>query len=169
MRALNRLAPLAVAVLVLLPLAACGPGIAGGPTMNNRTTTDDVPEIQSNDILGRDALTQKAKVKHVLIAWRDLAAAYDGQLPERAAVRTRQQADTLAQSILARVRGGEPIEPIMAQLSDDPGSSQTGEAYEVTPDASYVFEFRRLSLRLKVGEAGLVLTQFGWHIIQRVE
>jgi parvulin-like peptidyl-prolyl isomerase len=155
-------------VLALL-LTSCGPGIQGGPTLSNKVNQDDVPAIQSNDILGRDAVTQKAKVKHVLIAWRDLGPAFKDQLPERAAVRTREQADDLAQRILARVRAGEAIEPIMKELSDDQGSAESGDAYDITVDAAYVFEFKRLSLRLNVDEAGLVMTQFGWHIIKRIE
>ena len=46
---------------------------------------------------------------------------------------------------------------------------RSGEGYEVTPDAQRVFEFKRLGLRLRPGEAGLVMSKFGWHIMKRVE
>ena len=39
----------------------------------------------------------------------------------------------------------------------------------MTPDAGLVEPFKNLSLRLKVGEVGVVKTQFGIHIIQRTE
>ena len=152
----------------LLLAAACGPGNPGGPSMNNRISSEQpAPDIQSNDILSRDAQANRTQVKHILIGWRDLAK--DRDIDARARTRTRQQADQLAESLLERVRKGEPIEPLMSEFSEDGGSADTGEAYEVTPNATLVFEFKRLGLRLKPGEAGLVLTQFGWHVIKRVE
>jgi hypothetical protein len=158
-------------VTLALVLAACGPGISGGPTMNNKVgqEEDAPPAIQSNDILARDAVTKKSKVKHILISWKDMADAFQGHLDPRAEKRTRAEADALAVKLLERVRAGEAIEPLMAEFSEDPGSNESGEAYEVAPDAQLVFEFRRMGLRLNVGEAGLVLSQFGWHIMKRVE
>ena len=158
-------------LLTSLFLLACGPGIPGGPTMNNKVNEpeDEAPKIQSNDILARDRLTKASKVKHILISWKDLAENFGGHIDPRAAERTRAQADELALKLLERVRAGEAIEPLMAEFSEDPGSNQSGDAYDVNPDAQLVFEFKRLGLRLNVGEAGLVLTQFGWHIMKRVE
>jgi hypothetical protein len=152
-------------------LVACGPGIQGGPTMNNRVgaAEDEAPKIQSNDVLAREAVTKKSRVKHILISWKDLAGNFDGHQDPRAEKRTRAEADELAAKLLERVRAGEAIEPLMAEFSEDQGSSQSGDAYDVAPDAQLVFEFKRMGLRLNVGEAGLVLTQFGWHIMKRVE
>ena len=152
-------------------LVACGPGIQGGPTMNSHVggAEDDTPQIQSNDILARDAVTKKSKVKHILVSWKDLASAFDGHLDPRAEKRTRAEADALATKLLERVRAGEAIEPLMAEFSEDPGSNQSGDAYDVSPEAQFVFEFKRMGLRLNVGETGLVLSQFGWHIMKRVE
>jgi hypothetical protein len=157
------------AIVLFAILLGCGPGNPGGPSMNNHMgdVPDSAPEIQSNDILSRDAQSNHTKVKHILIGWRDLES--DRGIDSRAKTRTRQQADQLAQQLLERVRKGEPIEPLMAEFSEDGGSAESGEAYDVTPDAKLVFEFKRLGLRLKPGEAGLVLSQFGWHIMKRVE
>jgi hypothetical protein len=130
-------------------------------------TPDTAPEMQSNEILSRDAQSNHTVVKHILIGWRDLAGERD--IDARAKTRTRQQADQLAQSLLERIRKGEPIEPLMSEFSEDGGSAESGEGYEVTPDAQLVFEFKRLGLRLKPGEAGLVLSKFGWHVMKRVE
>src|SRR5690606_28007123 len=115
----------------------------------------------------RDADTNRARVQHILIGWRGLRA--EGEQDGRAEARSRSEADELAVELLERVRAGEPMEQLMAEFSEDPGSSDTGEAYEVTPDASLVFEFKRLGLRLKVGEAGLVKSKFGWHVMKRIE
>ena len=158
-----------LALALLLVAAACGPGNPGGPNMNNRMSSEQpAPDIQSNDILSRDAQANRTQVKHILIGWRDLERG-GGQIDARARTRTRQQADQLAESLLERVRKGEPIEPLMSEFSEDGGSADDGDSYEVTPDAKLVFEFKRLGLRLKLGEAGLVMSQFGWHIMKRVE
>lgn len=150
--------------LLLAAAAACGPGSPGGPTISGRMSQPDVagPAIQSNDILARSARANEVKVKHILISWKGKVA------DPRAAERSRAEADELAVSLLERVRAGEPIEPLMAEHSEDPGSVG-GNSYDVTPAAELVFEFKRLALRLDVGEAGLVLSDYGWHVMKRVE
>ena len=57
---------------------------------------------------------------------------------------------------------------LMKEYSEDPGSKDNARVYDVTPDAPMVEPFKNLSLRLKVGEAGLVKSPFGWHVIKRV-
>ncbi len=161
-------------VLLALAVAACGASTSGmsGPTLSGKmqdASDDEAPAIQSNDILARDAVTKKAVVKHILVSWRDLAKNYDGAIDPRAAARSRADADALAVELLGRVRAGEDMDALMAKYSEDQGSAQTGRSYDVTPDAKLVFEFKRLSLRLKPGEAGLVQTTYGWHIIKRLE
>src|SRR5262245_24882675 len=104
-------------LLAAVLLVGCS-GSPGGPNMNNRMNDDEMvsgPAIQSNDILQREAQANRTMVKHVLIGWKDLK-----DPDPRAANRTRAEADALAQSILQRLRDGEPIEPIMAELSEDP-------------------------------------------------
>lgn len=125
--------------------------------------------IQSDDILARQPVTDHAEVKHILISWKELAAAYGGHQDPRGAARTKAQADELALDLLKQVRAGADIVALMKQYSEDPGSAQGGTSYTATPDAHLVPPFKNLALRLKVGEAGLVQTVFGWHIIERVQ
>jgi len=132
-------------------------------------TAQEGHPLQSNDILQREPETNRAVVKHILIGWKDLEGAYSGHMDERAKKRSRWDAEKLTKELFERVEGGEPIEPLMAEYSEDPGSASTGNPYEVEPGSQFVIEFRQLALRLKVGETGKVLTQFGWHIIQRIE
>ena len=165
-----RCRPLGLTALVAV-LAGCGPGNPGGPSMNNRMSSDqpsdeEAPAIQSNDILGRDARANHTKVKHVLISWKGRQG--EGE-DARAKTRTREEADALAQQLLGRCRAGESFDHLMSEFSEDPGSADDGTAYEVSPDAGLVFEFKRLGLRLDVDECGLVLSKFGWHIMKRVE
>lgn len=102
--------------------------------------------MQSNDILARQGTASQVSVKHILV-----------------------EEDELAKELLGRVRSGEPIEPLMMQYSKDPGSAKSGGSYDVTADSRYVPEFKDLALRLEVGEAGLVLSTYGWHIMKRVK
>jgi hypothetical protein len=120
--------------------------------------------LESADILARQPVTQKAKVKHILLGWSEIKS----QDP-RAQKRSRADLDKLVKDTVAKLKGGAKIEDLMKSLSEDPGSSKTGESYDVTPDAQLVDGFKKLSLRLNVGEVGVVKTEFGMHIIKRVE
>jgi parvulin-like peptidyl-prolyl isomerase len=121
--------------------------------------------LESADILKREPTTQKAKVKHILLGWKDLNAGGD----ERATKRDRATLEKLVKDTVAKLQKGAKIEPLMTQLSEDPGSAKSGDAYDVTPDAGLVEPFKNLSLRLNVKEVGVVKTDFGIHIIQRTE
>jgi len=158
-------------VLLCACAAACGPGVSGGPTMSGRLQDDSEanPEIQSNDVLAREPVTNRAQVKHVLVSWAEMAPAFKGQQDPRGKARTREQADQLAASLLEQIRAGADIDKLMREWSEDPASAPGATAYEVKPDSQYVFEFRRLALRLKVGEAGMVKTIYGWHVMKRIE
>jgi len=120
--------------------------------------------LESADILKRDPVTQKAKVKHILLGWTEVHAE-----DPRGKKRTRAELETLVKDTVAKLQKGEKIEPLMASLSEDPGSAKDGKGYDVTPDAGLGEPFKNLSLRLKVNEVGVVKTEFGIHIIQRVE
>ncbi len=156
--------------LLFLAAAACGPGAPGGP-MSGRVQPDVEagPEIQSNDVLNREPVTNRAQVKHVLVSWADLAPVYKGQQDRRGKARTREQADQLATSLLEQIRAGADIDKLMREWSEDVASAAGATSYEVKPDSQYVFEFRRLALRLNVGEVGLVKTTYGWHVMKRIE
>lgn len=120
--------------------------------------------LDSVDILKRDPVTQKAKVKHVLLGWTEFHTD-----DPRGTKRSRADLEKLVKETVAKLKKGDKIEPIMAELSEDPGSAKSGQSYDVTPEAGLVEPFKNLSLRLKVGEVGVVKTQFGIHIIQRTE
>ena len=120
--------------------------------------------LESVDILARKPETEKAKVKHILLGWVDTHAD-----DERGKKRTRAELEKLVKETVAKLKKGDAIEPIMASISEDPGSSKDGKSYDVSPDAQLVEPFKNLSLRLKKDEVGVVKTDFGIHIIKRVE
>jgi hypothetical protein len=122
---------------------------------------------QSDDLLCRDPVAVQVKVKHILLGWKEQGTASHPVDP-RAAERTEAETQKLARDLLERIRGGAPIESLMAQFSEDPGSAQSGRAYEASPSAALVPPFKALAVRLHVGEAGIVKSDFGLHIIQRV-
>lgn len=122
--------------------------------------------LDSVDILKREPPEAKVKVKHILLSWKELQR--PGKDP-RGEKRTRAELETLVKDTVAKLKKGDPIEPLMKELSEDPGSAQSGMAYDATPDAGLVAPFKNLSLRLKKDEVGVVKTQFGVHIIKRVE
>jgi parvulin-like peptidyl-prolyl isomerase len=120
--------------------------------------------LESTDILKREPVTAKAKVKHILLGWKEVHAS-----DPRGKSRDRKTLEELVKTTLAGLKKGTAIETVMKDLSEDPGSAASGEGYDVTPDAGFVPPFKNLSLRLNVGEVGVVKTDFGIHIIKRIE
>jgi peptidyl-prolyl cis-trans isomerase D len=150
-------------------VVACGPGSKGGPSMNNRMNAPapvaQGSEVASGDILAREPVANTAQVKHILISWQGNESASD----ERAQKRTKADAETLVRSLVTQVKAGADFDMLMKQHSEDPGSSSSARAYPVSPDAQLVIEFKQLALRLNVGEVGVVQSDFGFHIMKRVE
>ena len=154
--------------LALILLASCS-GSPGGPTINHSMNGGPEPVPQSSDvisadILSREPLANNAKVKHILIGWND----GDGHDP-RAAKRTKKDAEDQIRSLMTQLKAGADFDALMKQWSEDPGSASSGRSYDVSPDAQLVIEFKQLGLRLKVGEVGVVQSDYGFHIMKRVE
>lgn len=154
----------ALAALLLCSACAHAPESSAPPPCPYASEADGT---QSVEILCREPLAVHVKVKHVLLGWKALATP-ERAVDPRAAERTQAQAESLAKELLRRVRAGEAIEPLMAEHSEDPGSAQSGRFYEASPDAALVPSFKALAVRLQVGEAGIVKSAFGLHVIQRV-
>src|SRR5262245_4201833 len=135
------------ALALALAASACGPGIAGGPSMNNKMGGGDLPpqtsEVVSRDILEREPIANTAEVKHILIGWKDLGDAYENRMDQRAAKRTKADAETAVRGLLDRIKKGEDFDGLMRTASEDPGSAASARAYPVTPDAKLVIEFRQ--------------------------
>ncbi|HET7502577.1 MAG TPA: peptidylprolyl isomerase, partial [Kofleriaceae bacterium] len=129
--------------------------------------TPTVSAVVSSDILAREPVANTAQVKHILISWKDLADNFQGHLDERAARRTKADAEAEVRSLLKQLKDGADFDTLMKASSEDRGSASSGHAFTVTPDAQLVIEFRQLSLRLNVGEYGVVQSDFGFHIIKR--
>ncbi|HET9625354.1 MAG TPA: peptidylprolyl isomerase [Kofleriaceae bacterium] len=146
-----------------------GAGSAGSGGMAAPAAPAAPPkDIDSKDILARTETSPEVQVKHVLIGWKDLAGVYGPRMDARAKNRTNEEAAKLAQDIAAKLKAApDQIDAISKESSEDPGS-QSGEPYTIKADAPFVEEFKKLSLRLKMNEVGIVKTQFGYHVIERV-
>jgi parvulin-like peptidyl-prolyl isomerase len=154
----------AVALVCVLTAAACGPGSPGGPTINNHMNPpEQQPSVVSTDILARDPVANQAEIVHILIGWNG-----SGEKDERALKRSKPEAETLVRSLLDQLAKGGDFEALMKQYSEDPGSAH-GASYKVAPDAELVIEFKQLGLRLKVGEYGVVESEYGFHIMKRLQ
>lgn len=164
-------------VLLTLAIAACGPGIAGGPTMNNKVGGGGPPKdldgppsaVVSKDILDREPISNSAMVKHILISWGDLADTFQGRQDPRASKRSKADAEHEVTSLVEQLKAGGDFDKLMREHSEDKGSAMSGTPFKVTPDAGLVIEFRQLSLRLKLDEVGVCQSDFGFHIIKRYQ
>jgi peptidyl-prolyl cis-trans isomerase D len=156
--------------LLVCGAAACGPTGMSGPTMNNRVGGMQLASdtVVSTEILQREPRTNHGKVKHILISWKDKVEGKPGA-DQRALARTKRDAEREIRGLLKQLKAGADFEMLMGMHSEDPGSATTGESYDVSPDAQLVIEFRQLGLRLEVGEVGVVESDYGLHIIKRIE
>lgn len=113
----------------------------------------------------RDLGTFSGKVRHVLISWKGRAPG----LQLKDAERTKAQARALAEEVLRRANAGEDFEALQKQYNEDDAGGNATKVYDVSPEVGFVKPFLRLSKELKVGEAGLVESSFGYHVIKRIE
>ena len=162
------------ALAIVLCVAACSGAKGGGPNMNNSMNggaeqTPQASDVVTGDILAREANTNSAVVKHILIGWNDGDGGKDAGKDPRAAKRTKKDAEDQVRSLMKMIAGGADFDALMKQWSEDPGSAQSGHPYAVTPSASLVIEFKQLGLKLKINEVGVVQSEYGFHIMKRVE
>lgn len=125
--------------------------------------------VVSWDIMDREPVANHATVKHILISWKDLHEAFGGRLHPRAQERTMKDAEAEVTSLFQELQGGADFDTVMKAHSEDVGSAQSARAFAVSPDAQLVIEFRQLALRLNPGEMGIVQSDYGFHIIKRID
>ena len=160
--------------VVLAVLVACGPGVKGGPTMNNKINNGaevEAPKspVVSADILARDPMANEAEVKHILIGWKSVGR--DGKpSDDRAKNREKVEAEAIVKTILAKLKDGGDFVALMKEFSEDPGSAKNGMSYNIKYDnVDFDTDFRMMSIRLHVDEVGVTESQFGFHIIKRIQ
>ena len=161
----------------VLLVVACGPGVKGGaPTMNNKMGggATEIPKatspVVSSSILAREPAANKVQVKHILIGWKSVGR--DGTPSDkRAMAREKSDAETLVKQIVGQLRAKTAeFDALMKEHSEDPGSATVARPYDIAhDDMKFDSDFRMLSIRLNVDEFGVVESQFGFHIIKRIQ
>jgi cyclophilin family peptidyl-prolyl cis-trans isomerase len=123
---------------------------------------------------------QRVQVQHILIGFKD-ARGFQGQAPPKAAARTREQAEALANEVLNRARSGESFDTLVQQYTDDSAPGIYGMAnFGVTPEGGeagrdgMVAGFGNAGFSLEVGEITMAsydefASPFGWHIVKRLK
>jgi peptidyl-prolyl cis-trans isomerase D len=160
-----------VRAVVLAFVVACS-GSPGGPAQLTKideptTQTLEHDPVESADILNREPIANTAQIKHILIGWNQVGN--DGRTDPRAAKRTQKDAQDQIRALMQQISQGADFDELMKKFSEDPGSASSAHAYKVSPEAQLVIEFKQLGLRLRVGEIGVVQSDFGFHIMKRVE
>ena len=102
------------------------------------------------------------KVRQILLSWKGKNPRVQPRDPER----TEQQARELAASLLERARSGEDFKALQVAFNEDSGGERV---YDVTPSSGFVEPFTKLAARLAVGGADMCESDFGLHILMRVE
>ncbi len=83
--------------------------------------------------------------------------------------RTDEEAMSLAEQILQQIEDGGDFDELMNEYSEDPGLASYPDGYTFA-EGEFVEEFYNAAKELQIGEhSGLVKTNYGYHIIQRIE
>lgn len=151
-------------------LAGCGTETTPGDNPGDNPV--EVLRAHTRELAARpEKAATQVRVRHILIAFEGTGTG---------AARTKDAAEQLTAELLQRLRAGEDFEALMREHSDDPGPG----VYTMTTGASsppavfgrteMVPAFGNVGWRLDVGEIGVAPydprnSQFGWHIIQRVD
>lgn len=106
------------------------------------------------------AVTDRAVVTHILVSFTGTGVPTKQQ-------RTRMEARKLALAILEQAQGTADWKALQLQHNED-GAPHTEYPVE-KDDSRWDKNFSSGALSLKVGEVGLFETQFGYHIIKRME
>lgn len=100
------------------------------------------------------------KASHILIA-------YDGGQTEPKESRTKEEAEKLANELLAKVKKDvDTFADVAKEYSEDPGSADKGGTYDNVPKGQMVPAFNDYIFGNEIGEIGVVETAFGFHIIK---
>lgn len=146
--------------------------------MFNSTVGTVVGPYKENEILKVSKLiaiksaADSAKVRHILIA-------YAGSGASESVTRSKEQAKTTSDSLLALLKKGAKFSELVDKLSDDGGKNmplnkKEGEYYPgkggdygwLNPGSQFVEPFKNAGLDNKKGAIVIAESQFGYHIIE---
>lgn len=95
------------------------------------------------------------------------------KIPEEELKKFNEEAKAKAEGILKKALAGEDFATLAKENSEDPGSKENGGEYDFVAKGTFVPEYEEVIFNkdLKDGEIykELVETDYGWHIIKRIE
>lgn len=104
-------------------------------------------------------MADSAQAKHILISW-------DGLQTAGSVSRTKEQAKSLADSLLNVVRrDNSKFEDLAVQFSDDPSAMENSGDLGYLQPGSTIEEFDDFLFNNRKGEKAVVETEFGYHVI----
>jgi foldase protein PrsA len=99
-----------------------------------------------------------ASVRHILFGLTN---------EDKTVNRTKEEALKLAKDAQQKLKNGEDFAKLAKELTDDPGSKETGGLYADAEVGSWVPEFKKAALEQPIGVVGdPVETTFGYHVIK---
>lgn len=120
------------------------------------------PEYAYSQEVGLEKALEKASVQHILISTMDKEKK---PLPEE----EKKAAKKKAEEVLAKVEAGEDFAKLVEEFSEDPGKVQNKGVYTFAKNEPFVEEFKNAAFEMKDGESRIVETQFGYHIMNKIE
>lgn len=123
--------------------------------------------ISSDDEIKQDIKDNYVRVYHLLISNEHFADTEGYEDADEATLKAA--AKTFAEEKLAEIQAGADVYEVAQAVGDDPGMHDNPDGYLFTY-GKMVPQFEEASFALKVGEtSGLVETDYGYHIITRIE
>lgn len=154
--------------------------VAVGCSKEEATDTADAGEKSEATSSSDDPATRAKEpdfitVQHILVG-------FEGSVPGKSITRSQAEAGELAAELLERAQKGEDFDGLVKEYTDDshPGIykmanfGQTADMQKVFARERMVRAFGDVGFPLEVGEVGLAeydpeTSQYGWHLIKRVE
>lgn len=124
------------------------------------------PYIDANNmvisrIIAAKQIPDTVKVRHILVATKQQQR--DGS---SATIRSDEDAKKLADSLANAIKAGSSFDSLVVKFSDDPGSKDKGGVYEKVVSGQMVTPFNDFLFTGKVGDKGVVKTDFGYHYME---
>ncbi len=126
-----------------------GVGVVTGPYL-------DGPNYTLAKVIATKQLPDSVRARHILLSLNDQQTGKP--------IRSDSAAKTLADSILAAVKGGADFGALALKYSSDGSAAKGGDLGNFGYGAM-VPEFNEYAFSKSVGEKGVVKTQFGYHVI----
>ena len=143
-----------IAIIATLVAVGCSKNRSG------QTDEDQAKSAEATQVV-QPAPPGTVRASHILVAYQGSGV--------QGVTRTKEEAQNLAQDLLARVKAGEKFEELAANYSDCPSSEQGGDL-GFFPRDRMVKPFEDAAFVLTPGAvSGVVETQFGYHIIKRTQ